>query len=302
MQKYKQLLILLGMTILLSSCGNKTCTLDGKSICTNENKTGYQIEEKAKITIEVNNKNYGEAIVKLWNESYPQYSDTLTYVVTQDKKISDYKTKDAVNPDIMFVNDRSIGALQDIILEIDEDIENYFEIKTNPNYTKVLNKQHIRYIPMETHGLLFTYNINKLKELDIKEESMKSIEALIATKKENIMYMNNNFNYIYPFLSSDYTILEKNDANKQELDSEQFKDALINYKSIYEALKLKDEPKLVDSYFINQNYASGLVDEWMQIEQSEELNENKIVYSKLPTYKDKQLYTLGISKGYVINK
>lgn len=262
-----------------------------------------KIEEAMKLYIAVENEAYGESITALWDKTYPEHKDAVTYkVIEENEVISLSLKKEQIPYDIFLIKDEDVATVFDQIQEIPTKFAKNFEIEPNSEFYLVINDVKNVYYPLMADGMLYAINKTKIANEKIDEKAFDHFESLYAYKNKNPFYYYDDELFNLPLMSSDTAYLPNEKTHLVDFESEAFAASLSNYKNILRGLSLQSDPASFDNWFIQQNYLSGFIGSWMQADKSEELNSMELHYQKLPKINDLQLKTLAISQGYVINE
>ena len=159
--------VYLGLSILISInalmltyaqvTADRTCEEGEALVCFDENYQAFHVEENAEVKVEVITEAYGEALVDLWNEKYPDHLNALSYVVGEDQE-----------SDIKYVSMTSALFRMNEWMALDrpEKFNSLDKVATEINY------DHLLFIPSAADGFAFISNIDKLIELEISTEDL----------------------------------------------------------------------------------------------------------------------------------
>ena len=261
------------------------------------------IEEDAKLHIAVENEAYGNAIIELWDETYPENSNAISIAVLEENEILTSVLNDEEIPyDVFLIHDEDIATALDHILEIPSRLEKGFEVDINEEFSSLINDVKNCYYPLLAEGMLYAVNTKKVKNENIELSAFDNFETLFPYANKNPLYYLDNGVINFPLLSSVTTYLPNSKTHEVNFSDEGFETSLLNFKTIFNSLDLKDDPSKFDNWFINQEYLSGLIGSWMQASESEEYNQIVLRYQKLPMIDSYQLKTQANSAGYVISQ
>ena len=271
-------------------------------------------EKDVRIVIAVENQALGEAIIDLWNKTYPQHLGVVDY-----KIVSDYLD---TSTDIIYGRVEEMWLVQENLLSFTDtyipydSIEQYFLEKETGIY----------FHPLYYDGLVFVYNESILKELGVSTldadgdglpEAFDTFEEIFELctrwEKEKPVYKEKALEYVFPFAFNDffsfYPFLTAGDWSLQTQDNLGF-----NQYEFYLSLEFIHELGNYNWSF-NKNigqwqYIDVLVEEtapfslaadWMIHEYYEEINHSEIRYARFPTYQGIQLRPLVYIYGYSIS-
>ena len=99
MKMKKQILILLALLLssalmlglFLGAQALKKCDLEKDLVCYREELNRYEFEEGASLIVEVDNEEFGLALVALWNETYPEYPDRIKTLHVDEEGAKDVR-------------------------------------------------------------------------------------------------------------------------------------------------------------------------------------------------------------------
>jgi len=267
------------------------------------------IEEKAVIVISVESILFGDAIVKLWNETYPQHKGVVEYRV-----VGDYFD---ISTDIIYGRMDEIFAMQNQCLSF----SNSYFIYDSMRAYYLFSDGEVIFHPMYFEGLVFAYNETMLRELGISTldgngdglpEAVDSFEKLFLLaeqwKEEPPIYKEKELEFIFPFVFNDRgTVYPFLTAGGWNLENPKDFEFLAALEFIYELGNYKWSFKgEIDSWQYEQvmkkeSAPFSLVGDWMYYERYQIENQAKIRYAKFPTYQGRQLKSLVNIYGYSIN-
>lgn len=250
------------------------------------------IEKAAKLKVAVDTVEYGEALSDLWNETYPENQDVISYEVMDDEA--------KLEADIFMLSDAETAYLYDGLYELPKQFEKKFEVEARNDFSEVINTVKNVYYPISAEGMLYALNLTKIVDEGYHVSDFERFETMAG--KENAMFYMQHLLYTLPLLSSDTAYLPGIKNPITDFKNTAFESALNDFKMVIKLLDLKSDPASFDNWFIYQNYMSGLIGPWMQADFSEEENNMTLYYRSLPTINGKQLKTVAQSSGYVINE
>ena len=266
------------------------------------------IEAGAKIIIAVDSAEYGEALLALWNTTYPQYLGVVDY-----KVVGDYLD---MTTDIIYGRLDELNEIKDQLLPL---ASSYLVYESNQDYY-LKESDEVIFHPVYYEGMIFVYNETMLKELGIDTldsngdglpESFDTFEELFELsemwKAYPPTYHEKALAYIfpisledpvafYPFVTAGGWSLE--DRNDLKYDGESFLLALEfiselgNYQWSY-----KKEAWDYEKVIREESAPFSMVADWMYYES----NSSEFRYARFPSYQGVQLKPLVYIYGYSIN-
>lgn len=206
---------------------NNTCEEGEALVCFDTYEKGYHIEEGAKISVEVRNEAYGQALVQLWNEAHPDFKGALSYNVGE-------KT----DSDLAYV------SLTHALFKRME----YFPLENTEHFAlmakvaREINSVNTLFVPMEGDGFAFITNLDKLEEYnvpldDLNEDSLvdavdsfTKIQSVFqdVNTQTDILRLSLNEPYIfYPYFTADaWQLFASNEAYVPGFESDAFLNSL----------------------------------------------------------------------------
>jgi len=300
----KKIIILMISTLLLVGCSNN-CTLDGNSVCVNEDTGIYLLEPETKLTIAVEEPEYGDAIVGLWNNTYPEFKDAVTYVVYENMDIEEFN-ENYVDLPILWdvyaigIEDQFRGLSDNLVSTIDDNVPENFKLHT----------REYKYVPMSAIGSTFATNVTYLENngIDITDSNDDGLVDAIDTFEEikdldiyTKLHLYLDDYYTSYFIGTNgFKLFDQHDPYDVGFDSEEFKEALDT------TSQLADIVEEVDNFIYPNDLANADVPfiislPTMLIKEEEASNKVNYVFSKFPSFKGNDFYTLANSKGYLIS-
>ena len=210
MKMKKPILILLSIAISISlmlalflgTQALKKCDLEEDLVCYSDELERYEFEEGASLTVEVDNAEYGIALVELWNTNYPEHKDKLmTLLVDEDGE-----------KDIHYVSSHEAALQYDQLYAFIE-----LEFNRPSQISSELNAEGNRFLAYTGDGFVFLTNKTKLEELgypwvdannNYLHDEFESFEQILAqsetlTQSPNslVLALNDRFSF-YPYLTA----------------------------------------------------------------------------------------------------
>lgn len=264
--------------------------------------TEIKIEEEATLKVAVENEAYGEGLKVLWNETYPEHADALKVsVITEHEILESVLGFKGIPYDVFLIKDEDVATALTHLYEIPKSFYEQFEAGVREDFSATINVVKNCYYPIIANGFLYALNLTAIEEKGLKPEVFETMETLASQGVEKSFYYFDNPLFLLPLLSSDGNYFPGKEEAVVNFKSEAFMNSLNDYIQIKKTLQLESDPTQFDQWFISQSYLSGLIGPWMQYEKSEEINNLTLRFQKLPTIDGKQLKTLAVSYGYVIN-
>lgn len=293
---YLGLSILISINALILSyaqvTADRTCEEGEALVCFDENDMAFHVEENASISVEVLTDEYGQALVQLWNEKYPNHENALTYVVGSSE-----------DADIKYL------SMSSALFKSEEwmSLENKDKFNVLDKVATELNYNHLVFVPMAADGFAFISNIDKLSEQEIvmddldndylidAVDSFTEIQAQFKDKQVdfNIMRLSLNEPYVfYPFLTAkNWEIFADNNAYDPGFEDASFLESLKFIESLSTYPWNGQSTQLSEAYqwdyitaMEHNDFAFSIVATWMFVDALEEKIEGNWQISHFPSY------------------
>lgn len=280
---------LIGLLCVLLVSG---CSLAAKEDTRTE-KFKTDIEDGAVLTITLPDASYGKALRKLWNTTYPNHAHALHI------QVEPYAFSQHIKGDIAWTNDRNVYFQQDEAMDIQDIIEDvempwpqHLERKENQNL----------FMPVSGQGLIFAINTYNAEKRGIPLSDFEEMETLEEYERQGY-YQNRLPDYVYPLLFQDYDVLEEGSVSQNDLlESEAFKEQLHQYRTLQDTMFLVDDPVEKDTFYLDDHYLCGLVENDGAYENTEEYQNGHLRFSTMPEYNGEPLSPLLDTYGFIVNK
>ncbi|MGL5979049.1 MAG: hypothetical protein ACRCZJ_08650 [Erysipelotrichaceae bacterium] len=239
-----------------------------------------EIEEGASIVMEVENQLYGDAIIALWNETYPEHTGALTVnVVEEHHAIREYFEAGAISADIYLVADTFVPTLFAQSRAIAARVEESFEVGYPDSYVASLKGAKHTFVPMNVNGMFYAYNMSMLSSHDVT-----SFEALYRSGVSNAIYVDPNNINVFPFTTLEgFDLFQEDKLSVENMQSEQCLRMLQQLKKISQQFNLLDANGYYDNWFMDNAYASGFLHTGMQFRIYEEYFGDILKITDIPT-------------------
>lgn len=257
----------------------------------------YQVENSAEIVFEVTNAQYGNAIISLWNETYPEQVGAISYdVVEANDSFELHLAKQPISNDVILVDDIYVPSLFDESLAFESKEQKSYEMEIPYRLTKSFNEYKNTFIPMRLEGMAYAYNTNLLHSSDVL-----SFERL-ARLANNAVYINKDEVSILPLLYiGGVNLLADGNVELPYFNSDKTLNLLKEIQWLGTHFDAFEQQGYYDSWFIDEKYASGLVHQEMQLVEYEEMFKHDLKVTKIPKLGLYPSPTVASMEGYLIN-
>ncbi|MGL5541023.1 MAG: extracellular solute-binding protein [Erysipelotrichaceae bacterium] len=339
----KKLVAVLSVFLLatsMSGCSNRgqeqSCDpekMDGTTVCYADGK--YAIETGAKLRFGVDTDAYGQAIVALWDKTFPEHAGAVEYVNTGAAGSADLlATQQGEFPDVFMAIDGEVPRNSGHVLPLDSNLLS--KIKDNAPeafYDSGNVGSNGVYAPITYDGMVFLWNETMLSTLgyDTTDENGDGLPEAFDTWEEIFQlskdwaanrptYKDKKINLVFPLtldnewadyfhLSSGGWQLFKDGPTAPGYDTPEFKAGLDFMLAAKDAKISVDESGAVspasamtwrfDPVISEETAPFGLYGTWMNLGDAPEGTNLKV--SILPTYNGKNTTPFVKTKGYVVN-
>ena len=327
--KIIKICISLLVLISLSGCGlfSKCEPKDGV-VCYDKSTDLFLIEEGAVLNIAVTSDAYGEAIVSLWDTTYPDYSGIVTYTVVDDPSAIYYH--DNPGYDLIYISETELPMIMDEVLELDDNTVESFDHYIVSSFGDVINSSAYIFTPLTYDGFLFAYDETILNKMNISLEDSDNdgLPDSIDTWEEifqhltayNANRLSTDVEFMFPFEFNEkysfYSMLTAGDwqmftslvASDPGFDSPEFQESLL---FIYDLGKYDwDMETIIDSDEYTFKYEDVLADQsspmtmiaqWMYYREYETLTGSDYRFAHMPSFAGNILTPLVSINGYAIS-
>lgn len=345
MKKFISLLAVGLVAGSLAACAPRTTentcdvdTLDGTTVCFDETTGRFAIEKDAVIRFGADNDDFGNAIVALWNATYPEHAGKVEYVNNGSQGSADaLAEQQGEYPDVFMVIDGEVPRNNTHILPIHSTLANIIKANSVEAYYNAGNSlaTATHYAPMTYDGMAFLVNLSMLEALDIDTtdsngdglpDAVDTFEEIFAISTSWIgnrpVYKDKEVLAIYPvgtqdwsgysaLTSAGWSLFPDGDATKPGYDDPKFAEGLqffLDAKAAQVSVEASGEVSPAstldwpwDNVLNNETAPFGLVGTWMNVEGAKEATGSEYAITPMPTYNGNQLRTFVKTKGFVIN-
>lgn len=232
--------------------------------------------ESGKLSVYLPNAHYKETLLRLWERTYPQYKDMLSFVDNQH------------DADVQYVMDEDIIFNKELFLNI-EDITYDAQIPD-------IQKENVIgdiFLPIQGEGMVFAYNKQLMKDYGVREEQLRRFEKLVNIP--NAYYHNHTYDYIYPFLFESSADVS---ATTYNTICEEISNHALAYFTWYQAMQISDN--MLDQATFYNKYLCGLLSSNADYQQSSVYKKGDLHFTSMPTWNGKALHPYVTMHGFVI--
>lgn len=277
MKYMKKLLVCLSGLLSLSGC----TLLSSKENDTFDEQGYYKVEDHATLNIQMDDAAYAKALTDLWNTRFPQHKKAL-HIETAPYK------KRTLQYDIQWVRDKDIQSYKKELLDI-TDLNDHMELHVEPS----LQYDENHFMPIEGKGLVFLYNVEKLKERGGDEGDIQSFEKLLKLG-DYVYYHNRYAAHVDPFLFYD----TKGDKDFWQDD---LQTRLSRYRRLNKKAALYDDAYEKHNFYDN-HYVCGLIMNDGSYLSHISYQKGDLHFAQMPTYEGEQFSPTLDTYGFVVDK
>ena len=317
----KPVLILLAITLSLSlmlalflgTQALQKCELEKDLVCYDEELDRYAFELDAQLTIEVDNMDYGLALITLWNETYPEYSDRIKVLLVEEEG----------SKDIQYLSQNEAALQYEQLYPLID-----FEFNRPAQISAELNQDGNRFLAYTGDGFAFLTNKTKLENLGYAwvdenqnyiHDQFESFEDIIAqsetlTQESNslVLALNDRFSF-YPYLTAyGWHLFEEFSSFEPGFERAEFLDALRFVEKLSTVNWKQSESNLAEDYtwdyplvLANDAFVFSQVSSFMYLNEWDDKHPSEWVVSSFPKADKASSASLRPLlhdiKGYVLN-
>jgi arabinogalactan oligomer / maltooligosaccharide transport system substrate-binding protein len=346
MKKFISLLAVGLIAGSLAACAPRTTentcdvdTLDGTTVCFDETTGRFAIEKDAVIRFGADNDDLGNAIVALWNATYPEHVGKVEYVNNGSQGSADaLAEQQGEYPDVFMVIDGEVPRNNTHILPIHTALASIIKANSISSYYNAGNSlaTATHYAPMTYDGMAFLVNLSMLEALGVSTadadadglpDAVDTFEEIFALSTSWIgnrpVYKDKNVNIAFPvslgevwsgystLTSAGWQLFAEGDPTKPGYDDPKFAEGLeflLAAKAAQVSVEESGEVTPAASMgwrwepVLNDETAPfGLVGTWMNVGAAVETTGSEFSITRMPTYNGVQLTPFVKTKGFVIN-
>ena len=245
--KNKILILTLGVAVCISvvftayAFVQSICNLDGNNVCSDRNTHTFQIENGAKVVVNVENETIGNFLVETWNTAHPKHKNAVSYVVKSTLTLQDLK--DGFMSDVVSVNQEDAAYFMPAFFDLGRHANGLLGVSVPALLQDSINAQEFKFVANEVSGPVFVYNKTLMKQLgfDIKDTNNSGLpdvfdtwDAIIKASPQILEKINVVFpltfedqNMFYPFLTGGrWTLNFTKNGSNPEFSSNEFYEGL----------------------------------------------------------------------------
>lgn len=322
MKMKKPILILLSIAISISlmlalflgTQALKKCDLEEDLVCYNDELERYEFEEGASLTVEVDNAEYGIALVELWNTTYPDHKDKLMTLLVDEEGAKD----------IHYVSSHEAALQYDQLYAFNE-----LEFNRPSQISSELNVEGNRFLAYTGDGFVFLTNKTKLEELgypwvdannNYLHDEFESFEQILAqsetlTQSPNslVLALNDRFSF-YPYLTAyGWHLFDSYSSFEPGFEKEELLNALTFIERLSSVNWEQSESNLAEDYvwdyplvLSNDQFIFSQASSFMYLNEWDGKHASEWVVSMFPKVDETSTEVLSPLlhdvKGYVLNK
>lgn len=344
MKKLVGLLALLLAVGTTTGCARKLATcdtesLDGSTVCFDEELGQYAIEKDAVLVVGVDNDAFGNAIVALWDAAHPDQAGMVTFANNGSQGQTDALAQQTTEyaADVFMAIDGEVSRNITHLLPLDARLATTVQENSVETFYKAGNSTEVPvYAPMTYDGMAFVWNETMLTALgydvtdankDNLPDSFDTWEEIFALatawQTDRPVYKEKPVNIVFPLslgetwsgymslTSAGWEIFSTGDATKPGYDDAKFAEGLKFILAAKAAqISVNEDGSVTDAAGMgwrwddvinNESAPFGLVGTWMDIAGAAKTTGSVYHISKLPTYNGVQLTPFVKTKGFVVN-
>ncbi|MEA5026948.1 MAG: extracellular solute-binding protein [Erysipelotrichaceae bacterium] len=328
MKIVKTILVLL-LLINLSGCGIfSSCEPKDGVVCYDNKTDSYVLEDGAVLNVAVPNEAYGQALVSLWDTTYPDHAGVVTYTVLDDRSAVYYYNNN--NYDLIYISETELPMIMDQVQALDEHAVDSSEKYQVDKFAQLINSEEYRFVPLTYNGFLFAYDETMLNDLGISltDSDNDGLPDSIDTWEEiftritayNEGRLTADFTSFFPLAFNEkysfyglltgggWEMFSSLKADDPGFDTQAFR---LSLNFIYDLGKYSwnldaadDSSDYVFQYedvLANQSSPLTLIASWMYYQEYENINECNYRFAHMPSYGGNIMTPLVGIEGYAIS-
>lgn len=297
---------------------------------------GSAIEPNAKIVFSCDTDAWGEAVVALWDKTYPKLAGVVSYEHNGTQGATDMIGQlqgDA--PDVMLAIDEEVSRQSQSLKELSPAVAAVSKQVSQPPFYETVNTGYNLYVPIGYNGLVFGWNKTMMDALgmdttdanaDGLPDAFDTWEEIFAWSKVNtgnVEYKGKTINVCFPlplgnqwstystFTCEGWNIYSTGDATKPGFDDPKFLKSLDFIAAAADArLSVEANGSLTPAEsmaergqdFINSDICPFcLVGTWQDVNSAEATLGEDFKFSTMPTWNGNHMSPFVTTKGFVIN-
>ena len=298
------------------------CTLDGDTVCYINKDDTFQIEENAKISVQVPSESVGDYLVKTWNLLHPEHYGAVSYVVLEPLDLE--ALTETIETDIIMTSIYDAAYVLNRMQDLGKDGQDHILDTVHMRHEGAINLQGTYFVPNSISGWSFVYNQTLAEEigLDLTDsngdglpDSFDSFEKIFELESKILNHVDVVFPItfvdqysFYPFLTSGkWSLNFTHNGMEPDFDKKEFLNGLDFIEAIAR-VKLRngniesaeDLPWGYDVDFFGRNALFSMVADWMRLDYQQSFTEDVYVKAPFPSFNNNPISPMGEVIGYMV--
>lgn len=249
------------------------------------------IEKDAVLRITLDDKEYANGLIQLWNKRYPQHQGAL---MIESKP---YTYAEHFQQDIEWISDRDVAYRIDEAYALSEMQDNIaFPVADH------LQRAKDYFLPIEGRGFVFVYNEHTMKERKLTEKDIASMEFMRNLPGDTYYHTR------YPEYTAPFVFFNDKSSREEEqsldtlfLDSTYLQN-ITDFRRLSKALSFHDDAYGMDDFYYDGNYLCGLVSTDSAYQKSAAYRNGSLHFSTMPSWQGEQLAPFLDTYGFMVHK
>ncbi|CAM3746596.1 ABC transporter substrate-binding protein [Erysipelothrix urinaevulpis] len=185
---------------------NNMCSLDGESVCYNKDKEQFQIEDGAKLIVQVENKELGQYLQETWDKEHPEHKGAIKTNV--QKPLSVKELSQGFPYDIMVTSQNNAAYFINDMQNLGNTLGSVVGSKIPIQLQDAINIKGYYFVQNSIDGWFFVYNETLLEEMGFDLTISEGVGLPDALESWELIFENSDkilekSKYVFPLTFSD---------------------------------------------------------------------------------------------------
>ena len=298
------------------------CTLDGDTVCYINKDDTFQIEENARISVQVPSESVGDYLVKTWNTLHPEQFGAVSYVVSEPLSLK--ALTEPMETDVIMTSIYDAAYVLNKMQDLGKEGHDHILDTVHMRHEGAINLRGTYFVPNSISGWSFVYNQTLAEEigLDLTDsngdglpDSFDSFEKIFELESMILEHVDVLFPItfidqysFYPFLTTGkWSLNFTHNGMNPDFDKKEFLNGLDFIEAIAsvklrndETTSAEDLPWGYDVDFFGRKALFSMVADWMRLDYQQSFTEDVYVKAPFPTFNSNPISPMGDVIGYMV--